>query len=333
VTRRDTYLQGPGLAVTIGGAVTARRYFRKEYGGQVRDGAERALPVLDACFARPAGASLAAVVEGRHKLARWHVSVATNDDDDAIRVRAHVQGPFGLPLVQSLVVEPLIGVAASRHGLAMVPGALLLDGEGAGVLLVGGSGAGKTSLAARAIAAGLDVLADDRAFVDAGGTGSCFVRRMRLYPDIRDTAPRAWAALARGPRARLRAVAALREVSRGRFAPPVAVARRQLGAPARPQAGIAVSRIVLLGRHDGSSARIRPASDAAAADEIARRIRDDRAALDVAGLGEQLRTRAQADREVLEPAIRAATVQRLDMPLAWPAARAVQRLASELGLP
>jgi hypothetical protein len=282
-------------------------------------------------FARLAGEQHGAVIEGRHKLARWRVRVALQPDG-AVGLQAQVLGPFGLPLVQSLVVEPLIGVAAARHGLALVPGALLAGGDGRGVLLVGGSGAGKTSLAARAVAAGRAVLADDRVFVDAQAGGSSFARRMRLYPDIRQTAPAAWAALAPGARRRLHAVAALRRMSAGRLAPPVAVTRAQLGAADAPRA-TTIARILLLERDERADAELSDVAADVAVDEIAQHIRDDRARLQGTGLGAQLEQLAARERAVLEAAVGAAAVQRMAIPAAWPAARSVQRLAAELGVP
>ena len=331
MTRRELYLQGPGLAVAVSGAAIARGYFRREYGEAAGARSARPQTGLDACFARPAEGRPGAVVEGRHKLARWHARVEL-DDDGAVALHAHVRGPFGLPLVQSLILEPLMGVVAARHALALVPGALLLDAEGRGVLLVGGSGAGKTSLAARALAAGRDVLSDDRVFLGADAGASRYVRRMRLYPDIRATAPTAWASLAGGGRAKLRAVRLLGRASGGRLAPPVAVTRRELGAPP-PPAATAIHRILLLRREEREAARLTTVRPGVAVDEMAQRIADDRTALDVPALGASLRALAQDDRDVLEGATAAVTVQRLEIPVVWPAARSVQRLAEELGVP
>lgn len=329
MTPREHYVQGTGVALAIGGSTIGRHYFRREY-GEVAAAASTPAQGLDAVFARVPDAQPGAVVEGSHKLARWRVAVVLRPDA-AVQMRAQVQGPFGLPLVQSLILEPLIGVVAGRQALALVPGALLLDGEGRGVLLVGGSGAGKTSLAARAIAAGRDVLADDRVFLDARATASRFARRMRLYPDIRQTAPTAWQALASGARSRLRAAALVRRASAGAFAPPVAVTRQELGAPP-PPVSATVGRILLLNREERETAQLTAVSAAAAADEIQHRIRDDRAGLDGTGLEDELRRLAEHDRAVLEGAVATLTVQRLDIPAAWPAVRSVQRLAAELGI-
>lgn len=332
MTQRDVYLQGPGLALAICGGSVARGYFAREYGEVATDGAQSTAALLEATFARPGEEPHGdALLDGRHKLARWQVRVRIGDDGP-VDVRAHVRGPFGLPLVQSLVVEPLLGFVAARRDLALIPGALLLDENGRGVLAVGGSGSGKTSLAARAIAAGREVLADDRVFIDAGASGSRYVRRMRLYPDIAQTAPAAWAALEPAARAKLRAVTLVRAASRGAFAPPVAVAQRELAATGRLVA-TQIDRVLLLRRHDGDAALLMSATATAAADEIAERLREDRAALDVAGLREELRSLALRDRAIVASALRSATIERLEIPRAWPASRAVQRLGAELGLP
>ena len=332
MTRGERYVQGPGVVLAISGNAVARGYFRREYGEALAAAAEPQRHAdLDARFARDAARGAGPVIEGRHKLARWRVRVGL-PAGGAVMLRAQVLGPFGLPLVQSLILEPLIGLAAARRGLTLVPGALLLDGERRGVLLVGGSGAGKTSLAARAVAAGHDVLADDRVFLGTDGSASWFARRMRLYPDIRETAPGAWEALAPAARRRLDGVAAMRHVSAGRFAPPVAVARRELGA-SRPPARAAVGRIVLLHREDRTSAQLSALAVEAAVDAIAAHIRDDRARLAGAGLDGELADLALHDRAVLQAAAAVATVQRLAIPVAWPAARSVQHLAAELGIP
>jgi len=323
--------------MAISGSAVARLYFRREYGEVAADGG--AAPphpdghsqiALETRFASVADGQAGTVLAGSHKLARWRVHVEPRTGA-ALLVRAQVQGPFGLPLVQSLILEPLLGVAAARQALALVPGALLLDAERRGVLLVGGSGAGKTSLAARAIAAGRGVLADDRVFLDRHATASRFARRMRLYADIRETAPAAWEALSPGAQARLRAVSALRGASGGRFAPPVAVPRAELGAPPPPLSA-PVGRILLLRRTERDDARLTDVSAAAAVEEIEARIRDDRAALHGCGLDDALRTLTHGDQAVLEAAVGTLEVQRLDIPLAWPAARSVQRLAAELGM-
>ena len=320
------------MTLAIGGAAVARAYFRREYGEAAAHGGGDDRPRdLDACFTRVAEGQPGPVIEGSHKLARWRVRLALAPGA-AVGLRAQVRGPFGLPLVQSTILEPLLGLAAARRALALVPGALVLDGEGRGVLLVGGSGAGKTSLAARAIAAGRDVLADDRVFLDADAVASRFARRMRLYPDIRDTAPAAWASLAGGARARLHAVALVRGATAGRFAPPVAVTRRELGAAAWGAAA-RVERILLLRRDERAQAQLAAVGAAVAVDEIVARIRDDRAALKGAGIDDEIGRMELDDRTVLESAAAAATAQRLDIPVAWPAARSVQRLAAELGVP
>jgi hypothetical protein len=337
VTGGELYLQGPGLGLAISGGRVARGYFRREYGEAAAESSAAAVPDLAARFGRVGDdAELRAghndaELRGGHKLARWRVAVSLRGGDP-ITVGAHVQGPFGLPLVQSLVLEPLAGIAAQRRGLALVPGALMLDADGCGVLLVGGSGAGKTSLAARAIAAGREVLADDRVLVAADACGWRYVRRMRLYPDIAQTAPAAWDALPRSDRAALRAVALLRGASGARFAPPIALAARSIGgAPSR--ASVAIGRVLLLRRGDADAARLSPSSSAAACDEIGLRMREDRAALDVAGLRDELRSVAARDRAIVEAAVAGLRVERLELPAAWPAARAVGRLAAELGLP
>ena len=90
--------------------------------------------------------------------------------------------------------------------------------------------------------------------------------------------------------------------------------------------------MLLLHRSDGDAARLRAATAAAAADEIDERLREDRAALDVGTLAERLRSLALHDRAIVASALGSATVERLEIPRAWPAARAVQRLGAELGL-
>ena len=75
------------------------------------------------------------------------------------------------------------------------PLAAALDRDGKALILFGAAGAGKTTLSARAAAGGIRSLGDDQVIVDASPVCWPFPRRMRLYPDLKVTAPEAHALL------------------------------------------------------------------------------------------------------------------------------------------
>ncbi|HEY8520466.1 MAG TPA: serine kinase [Gammaproteobacteria bacterium] len=91
------------------------------------------------------------------------------------------------------LVELAFLTLASR-AQALVPlHAACIGAGGSGVLLIGPSGAGKSTLALHALASGLEVLAEDSAFVDTGGL------RVTGVPNYVHVPAAALASLERGP--------------------------------------------------------------------------------------------------------------------------------------
>jgi hypothetical protein len=205
----DLYRFGPGLTVSIGGERKARAHFRAEY-ASAAIATSPEVPAVEAVI----GARVRATAEattgapellGAHKLARWRASLPVRPEVDTMRIAVAVRGPLGLALVQSQVIEPLVSLAAVRAGSVLLPGAAIAYGDRT-LLLLGRSRSGKTSLAARALAAGLRVLGDDQVIINADRECLPFPRRLRLYPDLSLTAPAAFAALRPSVRTRLAAL-------------------------------------------------------------------------------------------------------------------------------
>ena len=109
------------------------------------------------------------------------------------------------------MIEPLLGLFAHAAGHVLLPAAAFGSTSGA-ILLIGRSRSGKSSLAARAAADGVGVLGDDHVLVAGSGECRAFPRRIRVYSDLAETAPRAYKLLPRSKRAELRALGALRSI-------------------------------------------------------------------------------------------------------------------------
>jgi hypothetical protein len=150
------------------------------------------------------------------------------------------------------------------------------------MLLIGRSRSGKSSLVARAAAAGTAVLGDDHVLVGADGCRA-FPRRLRLYPDIAQTAPAAYAALPARKRLSLRALGYLRAASAGSLAPPVRVPVETLGTVLGEP--LPLARVVVIERRDVS----RLSAEALSCDEV------------VAGAMDTLREQRQALEHVDDP--------------------------------
>ena len=157
--------------------------------------------------ARPAG----------YRSLRWRVALDPLGDGP-LRATIDLRGAprsFGLSLLQGYVVEPLLGLLAPAAGHVLLPAAAVAS-EGGTLLLIGRSRSGKSSLVARAAAAGTAVLGDDHVLVGQDGCRA-FPRRLRLYPDVAETAPAALASLPARTRALLRALVAERDVQLGKL--------------------------------------------------------------------------------------------------------------------
>jgi len=333
----DLFAPAPELRFSVEGPREARRHFRAEYGAPLapRSGAPPGATVSVTFGGRHAQAT-EDCAGGGHKSVRWTVTLG-DPDREPLSVRIGIRGRprrFALSLVQGFVVEPLVSVAAARADLVLLPAGALVAGGGA-VILLGRSGAGKTSVVARALADGHQALGDDQIILAGEGVVRPWPRRLRVYPDLRATAPTAVGRLPTRRRAALGGLAALNRVTRGWVAPSLPLPWRELGAA--PAAGpVPADRVIVLERGGAAGAvaaePLRGDAVTALAGEI---LREQRARF--AELAGQRWTEALADTErreriLLQHALGDLPAERWKVPAAWPASTAVAALAARLGV-
>lgn len=330
---RDLYRFGPGLTISVRGERRARAYFRTEYGAaSLSTGSE--VPALEAVIGDRARDSSADEPElsGAHKLARWSASVPVRPELDTMRVAVAVRGPLGLALVQSTVIEPLVSLAAVRAGLVLLPGAAIAQGDRT-VLVLGRSRSGKTSLAARALAAGLRVLGDDQVIINAERECLPFPRRLRLYPDLSQTAPAAFAALRPSVRTRLAALGRVKALTRGFVAPPVSVSASALGGTATDQVRVMIGEVVVVHRARVDALTLQPldlGELSAEADDVLMSQRSE--IFKVPGVQAAYEGLLAHERTIIACALAAAPARRVLVPDSWSSEQAVGALAHELEL-
>lgn len=332
----DRYRFGSGLVISIRGDRRARAHFRSEY-ASAASAADSTAPLLEASFGaaiqrdRPMWTTHALELRGSHKLARWRASVPLTSAAGTMRVAVDVHGPLGLTLVQSYIIEPLVSLAAVRAGAVLLPSAAIARGGGA-LLLVGRARSGKSSLAARALAAGLGILGDDQVLIDASRECLPFPRRLRLYPDLARTAPAAFAALPSSARGELTVLGAVNSLTRGFVAPPLRVSASTVGtgpsAPALP-----IDEVVVLRRAPVDALSTEQLDQGELLAEIEDALLSQRSKLfSQSGLRTAFAALLAQERAIISRALAAAPARRFLVPVAWPAERAVGRLAHELGL-
>jgi hypothetical protein len=325
------YAFGPAVRLVVDGSASARAHFDREYGPAAAP-AGAADVEADVRLGRgPAGPHAA----GRHKTARWRVALAS-PQERPLRVAIGVTGgppSFALSLVQGYYVEPLVAVALARAGFVALPSAAVLRSGGA-LVIIARSGSGKSSVSVRALAGGARILGDDQVIV--AGDGGCwpYRRRLRLYPDIQDTAPEAWRRLRTSTRRTLRLRRAVRRATRGVVAPSLAVSLSELSVPAAA-ARVPARRLVVIERASEVHVIMEREHDAGwAAREAAEVIAAQRARF-AATAGEPwrsaLRDTADREAEILRSWLEPLPVTQLRIPRAWDAPRAVAALAERLG--
>jgi hypothetical protein len=247
---RHVYRFLPDLRLAVVGDAGAIRHFDHEYGACLDEGAEDAEVVvdIDGASARRAAARGPATVGG-HKSVRWKVALGDAADRPLTTAISLSGWPrsFALSLVQGYFVEALVSLAAPAADHVLLPAAAVVSREKATVLL-GKSGTGKSSVSARMLASGGVVIGDDQVLIDRTGRCISFPRRMRFYPDLAETAPNAFRALAPRSRARLRARGVLDRLTAGYVRPSMAIDPRELGAP-DPRPSAPVERVLLLEPH------------------------------------------------------------------------------------
>jgi hypothetical protein len=323
------YVFGPAVRLAVDGPARARVHFEREYGPGVTAGSPQV--EADVSLGRgPAGR----YATGRHKTARWRVALGS-PEEHPLRVAIGISGgppSFALSLVQGYYVEPLVAVALARAGFVALPSAAVLGGGGA-LVIMGRSGSGKSSLSVRALAGGGRILGDDQVIVADDGGCWPYPRRLRLYPDVRDTAPEAWRRLRASTRRTLRVRRAVRRATRGFVAPSLAVPASELSTPA-PVERVPASRLVVVERAADVQVLTEHERDAGwAAREAAEVIAAQRTRF-AAGAGERwqaaLRQVAAQEAEILRAWLDPLPVAQLRIPHAWDAPTAVTALAERL---
>jgi hypothetical protein len=333
----DLYCLGPGLVLSIRGGRRARAHFRAEYGQAARDG-DSLVPTLEATIGarvhhtRTRRARDTPELRGVHKLARWRASLPAGTDVDTMRVAVDVRGPLGLTLVQSYLLEPLVSLAAVRAGSVLLPSAAVAR-EGNAMLLIGRSRSGKSSLAARALAAGRRILGDDQVLINAGQECCLpFPRRLRLYPDLMRTAPAAFASLRPLARGKLVALSRARALTQGFVAPPLKVNASTLGAGIAPL-GLPIGEVVVIRRGPVDALTFEHLDKDALVSETEDALLGQRSEIfSLDGLQAASATLLAEERAMIASALAAAPARCVLVPVSWPAERAVGTLARELEL-
>jgi hypothetical protein len=248
-----------------------------------------------------------------------------------MRVALEVRGPLGLMLAQSYVIEPLMSLAVARAGAVLLPSAGVALKENA-LLLIGRSRSGKSSLAARALAAGRQILGDDQVVVNASRDCLPFPRRLRVYPDLARTAPAAFAALGPSARGALTCLGRVNAITRGVVAPPLKVSVSTL-APDLAPARLPIGEVVVIRRSTVDRLSTEPLDQDELTTEAEDCLQGQRSAIfTVARLQAAFATLLGHERATLRSAFAAVPARRISVPVSWTAEEAVGRLAHELGL-
>lgn len=332
----DLYRFGAGLTVSIRGERRARAHFRAEYGAASLASSSEP-PAVEAVIGAHAHPTRTATMPdpelvGAHKLARWRASVPVRPELQTLRVAVAVRGPLGLALVQSTVIEPLVSLAAVRTESVLLPGAAIAQGDRT-VLLLGRSRSGKTSLAARALAAGLRVLGDDQVIINADRECLPFPRRLRLYPDLSRTAPAAFAALGPSVRARLAALGRVNALTGGFVAPPVSVSASEIASTPGDAIRVLIGEVVVVRRARVNALTLEPLDPGELADEADDVLLGQRSALfEVPGVRVAYEALLAHERAIIACALAAAPARRVLVPHSWSSEQAVDALARELDL-
>jgi hypothetical protein len=330
----DVYAPAPGALLSVRGPRAARAHFAAEYGvARVEGGGAAPDVVAEICFARtlPAGQP-----RDGHKTVRWSVQLGA-PDGQPLRVRLTIAGRprrFALSMVQGFVVEPLVSVAAARAGLVLLPAAGLVE-DGAAVVVLGRSRSGKSSVVARALAAGRDVLGDDQVLVDARGQVRAWPRRLRVYSDLPLTAPSAVTALPVPTQRSLRAMRLAKLASGGAVAPSLPLPFAAFGGAVEP-GPLPVRRIVAVERrgtgHDLDVQELDAAAVIALAGTVLGEQRRRIAAVLPSAWSGVLDETADSEQQVLAAALAGVPAEQWTVPATWSAAQAVDRLARALGV-
>lgn len=328
------YAFGSAVRLRVHGSRSAIAHFAREFGPRLAPVSVPAVEV-DVRFGWPRSDG-AGAASGGYKSVRWRVELS-NPDDHPLRAAIVLSGgppSFAFSLVQGYFVEPLVARALVNEGYVALPSAGIAI-DGGALLVMGRSGSGKSSLSMLALALGHALVGDDQVLLN--GQGGCwpYPRRLRVYPDIRETAPEAWLRLGRSTRRTLTIRRAVRRLTRGFVAPSLAVPMTEIG-PAAPPGPLPLKRLLVVER----TASVRDlevrARDSAWAVERAHTILADQRSRLVALADEAWRravsAAAETEIEIFRRAIGATPVDDIRVPAGWESARAVKELARQAGL-
>jgi hypothetical protein len=272
----------------------------------------------------------------RHKTVGWRVRVGS-PDHDPLTSRIELRGQpasVARSLVQGYVVEPMLSIAAARAGYVALPAAAIVTDDGP-LVLMGRSRAGKSTLAARALAMGHDILGDDQILVTSSGLCRAYPRRLRLYPDLVETAPDAFARLPRRTRATLRLRGLVATGTRGYVRPSLPVDRSELGGRWVTDASRPCKVVIIERGGPGDDLRRDSVDRDHAISVAAMLLQEQRARLvELGGEAWAAASRAtlELERTILGKMLGGSPVERLVVPSAWNAAKAVASTERLLGL-
>ena len=237
----ETYLFPSGVTLRIQSAQSdLLDHFRGEYG----EGAGEAPgpPDVEVYAGKAAVASspdpelLARGFAGRHKILRWRVGVA-GIDQDTTTVAFEGAGQMVISFLQTFYVEPLLRLKFAARDHALVHAACVVK-DGCSVLFPAGSAVGKSTLTLQHAAAGQPVQGDNYVVLSPDGRTLVFPRRMRIYSDLRSTAPEVFRRLPAAEQRRLRVAGIIKRLSAGYSNQPRRLTVQQMlaGSKACPEA-------------------------------------------------------------------------------------------------
>jgi hypothetical protein len=334
-TDRHLYRFLPRLRLALIGDGEAVRHFDREYGTNLEPGGEDANVIVQIDGASGPGLATrrgTVTTRGGHKSVHWKVTLG---DPGVLPLIAAISlsgwpRSFGLSLIQGYFVEGLVSLAAPAAGHVLLPAAAIAL-KGQATLLLGPSGTGKSSVSARMMTAGAVVIGDDQVFIDRGGRCTSFPRRMRFYPDLAETAPDAFRALAPRTRLRLRSRGLLDRMTAGQVRPSLAVDPVELDS-AHELRTATIHRVLVLERGAHEQQLERRPDDQVSALAAARRVFElQRArlwAISPPDWRSLINETAEVEQRILSVAFRKAKVERVRIPAGWPPKQAVAALTA-----
>ena len=237
----ETYLFPSGVTLRVHSAQRELlAHFRGEYGAGA--GESSGPPDVEvyagkaAVASSPASGLLARGFAGRHKILRWRVGVA-GVEEETTRLAFEGSGQMVISFLQTFYVEPLLRLKFTARDRALVHAACVVK-DGCSVLFPAGSAVGKSTLTLQHAAAGQPVQGDNYVILSPDGRTLAFPRRMRIYSDLRSTAPEVFRRLPAAEQRRLRVAAIVKRLSAGYSNQPRRLTVQQMlaGSKACPEA-------------------------------------------------------------------------------------------------